>query len=243
MTTGIVTPPEGPEIPEKVVLVATQPDFSELIRTLDAKEVKGVPMPMRLFRTGNVAVAGPFMGAPQGVMLLENLVAWGGKYFLFTGWCGSLTGKPGIGETLLLTGAFVDEGTSLHYGVEAVGHCVAPSASQTAFVRETLERAGTSVSEGKAWTTDAMYRETPERINRFKDLGAIAVEMEASAFFTAARYRKAKMSALMTVSDDVSGLSWNKGFGTPAFKEGRKRTLEAVSLMAGQSSWGQPQDG
>jgi len=237
MPTGIVTPPEGPEIPEKVVLAATQPDFSELIKNLDAKEVKGVPMPMRLFRTGNIAIAGPFMGSPQAVMLLENLVAWGGKYFLFTGWCGSLTGKPGIGETLLLTGAYVDEGTSLHYGVEAVGHCVAPSSSQTAFVRAALERSGSLAAEGKVWTTDAVYRETPERINRFKDLGAVAVEMEASAFFAAARYRKVKMSALMTVSDDVSGLTWNKGFGTPKFKEGRKRTLDAVCLLAGQSSW------
>jgi len=237
MTTGIVTPPEGPAIPEKVVLAATQPDFSELIKTLGAKEIKGVPMPIRLFQTGNIAIAGPFMGSPQAVMLLENLVAWGGMFFLFTGWCGSLTGKPAIGDSLLLTGAYVDEGTSLHYGVEAVGHCVAPSTSQTAFVRETLERAGTVVSEGKAWTTDAVYRETPERINRFKDLGAVAVEMEASAFFAAARYRKVKMTALMTVSDDVSGLSWNKGFGTPRFKEGRKRTLDAVCLMAGRSIW------
>lgn len=237
MTTGIVTPPEGPDIPEKVILAATQPDFSELVKKLEAQEVKGVPMPMRLFRTADLAIAGPFMGSPQAVMLLENMVAWGGRYFLFTGWCGSLTGKPPIGETLLLTGAYVDEGTSLRYGVESVGHCVAPSEAQTAFVRETLERAMIPVAEGRAWTTDAVYRETPERINRFQDLGAVAVEMEASAFFAAARYRKVKIAALLTVSDDVSGLCWHKGFGTPRFKEGRKRTLDAVCHLAAQPTW------
>ncbi|WP_300669675.1 nucleoside phosphorylase [Desulfoluna sp.] len=237
MTTGIVTPPSGPDIPEKVVLVATQPDFSELVKSMGAQEVKGVPMPMRLFQAGDTAIAGPFMGAPQAVMLLENLVAWGGKYFLMAGWCGSLTGKLAIGETLLVTGAYVDEGTSLHYGVETTGHCVSPSVSQTAFVRDILSTSGTPVVEGKAWTTDAIYRETPERINRFKDLGAVAVEMESSALFTAACYRKVKLAALMTVSDDVSGLSWSKGFGTPRFKEGRKRTLGAICHLIGQSSW------
>jgi purine-nucleoside phosphorylase len=237
MTTGIVTPPAGPDIPEKVVLVATQPDFSELVKSLGAEEIKGVPMPMRLFRANDTVIAGPFMGAPQAVMLLENLVAWGGKQFLFTGWCGSLTGEPAIGDTLLITGAYVDEGTSLHYGVEAMGHCVAPSKALTACVRETLQNAGVPVVEGKAWTTDAIYRETPERINRFKDLGAVAVEMESSAFFAAACYRKVRVSALMTVSDDVSGLVWKKGFGTPQFKEGRKRTLDAICRLAGEASW------
>lgn len=239
MTTGIVTPPAGPDIPEKVVLVATQPDFSELIKSLEAVEIKGVPMPMRLFRTNDIVIAGPFMGAPQAVMLLENLTAWGGKQFLFTGWCGSLTGKPAIGDTLLITGAYVDEGTSLHYGVEAIGHCVAPSKALTACVKDTLQRSGISLVEGKAWTTDAIYRETPERIERFKELGAVAVEMESSALFAAACYRKVRVSALMTVSDDVSGLTWSKGFGTPRFKEGRKRTLDAICCMAGQSTWTQ----
>ncbi|BCS95833.1 hypothetical protein DSLASN_14650 [Desulfoluna limicola] len=237
MTTGIVIPPAGPDIPEKVVLAATQPDLSELVKALGADEIKGVPMPMRVYRAGDIVIAGPFMGAPQAVMLLENLVAWGGKNFLFTGWCGSLTGLPAIGDTLLVTGACVDEGTSLHYGVESVGHCVAPSVSQTLFVRDTLKGAGIPVTEGKVWTTDAIYRETPERIKRFQALGAVAVEMEASAFFAAACYRKVRLSALMTVSDDVSELTWKKGFGTPRFKEGRKRTLDAVSRLAGQADW------
>lgn len=239
MTHGIVTPPAGPEIPEHVILVATQPDFADLIKALGAEEVKGVPMPMRLFRAGEIALAGPFMGAPQAVMLLENLAAWGGKQFLFTGWCGSLTGTAAIGDTLLITGAYVDEGTSLHYCVESVGHCVAPSESLTAFVRHALQKAGTPVVEGKAWTTDAIYRETPSRIQRFTALGAVAVDMEASALFSAACFRKVRVAALMTVSDDVSGTTWNKGFGTPRFKEGRTRTLDAIRLLAGSPVWKQ----
>ncbi len=237
MTTGIVTPPAGPDIPEKVVLVATQPDLSGLVKALGATEIKGVPMPMRIFQAGETLIAGPFMGAPQAVMLLENLVAWGGKEFLFMGWCGSVTGKPAIGETLLLTGSYVDEGTSLHYGVGSLGRLVAPSTSLTAFVRQTLQGADISFLEGDAWTCDALYRETPERVGRFKGLGAVAVEMESSAFFSAARYRKVKLAALMTVSDDISGPLWKKGFGTKDFKEGRKRALQAISLLAEASIW------
>ena len=237
MTMGIVTPPPGPDIPEQVVLVATQPDFSELVKMLGAREIKGVPMPIRLFQTDNAVIAGPFMGAPQAVMLLENLVAWGGTRFLFTGWCGSLAGSPGIGETFLVTGSHVDEGTSLHYGETQQGRCVAASTVLTDFLRQTLKGLSTPFAEGSAWTTDAIYRETPERIRHFAASGALTVEMEASAFFSAARYRGVDVAALMTVSDDVSGPLWKKGFGTKPFKKGRKRTLEAVAHMATQPVW------
>ena len=231
MTQGIVTPPEGPKIPELAILAATQPDSSALIRNLGAKEMKRLPMPMKLYEGDGFTVSGDFMGAPVAAMLMENLAAWGARRFLFVGWCGSVTGAIAIGDTLLVTGAFVDEGTSLHYGIDTLGRCVAPCDALTTSVRETLTHGGVPFQEGKVWTTDGFYRETPERIRRFKDLGAAGVEMESSALFSVARYRKVSAAALMTVSDDVSGLAWAKGFNTPAFKKGRRRTLDAIEYI------------
>ena len=39
---------------------------------------------------------------------------------------------------------------------------------------------------GKTWTTDAIYRETPGKIQRRRAEGCVSVEMEAAAFFAAA---------------------------------------------------------
>ncbi|MCG8472247.1 MAG: nucleoside phosphorylase [Desulfobacterales bacterium] len=231
MTQGIVTPPEGPKIPELAVLAASQPDSSGLIQAMGVQEMKRIPMPMKLYEGEGFSISGPFMGAPQAAMLMENLAKWGAKRFLFVGWCGSVTGSIAIGETLLVTGAFVDEGTSLHYGVDALGRSVAPCETFTASIRESLTHGGVPFQEGKLWTTDGFYRETPERIRRFKDLGATGVEMESSALFSVACYLKVSVAALMTVSDDISGLAWNKGFSTPAFKQGRKRTLDAIEYI------------
>ncbi len=52
-----------------------------------------------------------------------------------------------------------------------------------------LERHGVSYVVGKVWTTDAIYRETPEIIAERKKQGCIAVEMECSASLAVAEFR------------------------------------------------------
>lgn len=46
---------------------------------------------------------------------------------------------------------------------------------------EKLDGFGCSYSEGKTWTTDAFYRETPDKMKARKSQGCICVDMECSA--------------------------------------------------------------
>lgn len=78
------------------------------------------------------------------------------------------------------------------------------------------------------WTTDAIYRETPKKIDHFKALGARAVEMECSALFSVARFRKVDIAALLVVSDSVAAIDWNPGFRKKAFQQAREIACEAA---------------
>jgi len=62
---------------------------------------------------------------------------------------------------------------------------------------------------GKTWTTDAVYRETPEKIRRRKAEGALTVEMEAAAFFAVAQFRGVSFGQMLYGGDDVSGTEWD----------------------------------
>jgi purine-nucleoside phosphorylase len=64
-------------------------------------------------------------------------------------------------------------------------------------------------TEGKTWTTDAIYRETPEKIALRRSEGCIAVEMEAAAFFAVAQFRGAQMGQILYGGDDVGGETWD----------------------------------
>lgn len=63
----------------------------------------------------DICIAGPFMGAPYAVMIMETLIQWGVKKFIFTGWCGSISESLKIGSILIPESAIIDEGVSRHY--------------------------------------------------------------------------------------------------------------------------------
>jgi purine-nucleoside phosphorylase len=61
----------------------------------------------------------------------------------------------------------------------------------------------------KTWTTDAFYRETPEKVGLRREEGCLTVEMEAAAFFAVAKFRGTILAQLLYGGDDVSGTDWD----------------------------------
>ncbi len=178
----------------------------------------------------NFSMTGPFIGAPYAIMLFEALVAWGVKKVLFYGWCGAVSDSVRIGDIIVASSAFVDEGTSIHYGYnESVEKgIVYPSALLIDKTKTALIETGISFKEGPVWSTDAIYRETPEKVGYFRKMGALAVEMELSAVFTAARFRNIEAAGLLVVSDEISAMKWRPGFREARFRESRIAACEAL---------------
>lgn len=63
---------------------------------------------------------------------------------------------------------------------------------------------------GRAWTTDAPYREARTRVDRrVKQDECLAVEMEASALMAVAAFRGVNLICLLYAGDSLAGDSWD----------------------------------
>ena len=161
-------------------------------------------------------VAGPAIGAPMAVMSLEKLIALGARRIVLLGWCGSMQESLGIGDLLLPTRALSGEGTSSYY---CPGDPPGPSLSLVEALKNLLQRRSLFWTEGCVWSTDAPYREKRSLLATLqREEGVSAVDMEYSALCNAAHFRKIDFAALLLVSDEVWGRSWNPGFSRQEFR-------------------------
>lgn len=189
-----------------------------------------------------MSVAGPYIGAPYGVMLLESLIAKGACAVIVLGWCGGLSPDLAPGDLVVVETALADEGTSRHY-MDLRGDLPAVNADTrlTAKLADALGTAGLNVhADATIWTTDAIYRETPEKVAWYKDKGACAVEMECSALFAAAAFRKIPIAALLVVSDSLARADgiWDPGFDKKRFKIMRKQACGVAMALTGKLAHG-----
>ncbi|MDP4980236.1 MAG: nucleoside phosphorylase [Desulfobacterales bacterium] len=238
---AVVKPVKGKRTPDTgrlAVLVGTVVDLDQLVRSMGLTAQRPHPLfTSRLFvRDQNdaepISLVGPIVGAPYAVMLLETLVAWGVRHFFFLGWCGAVSPAVKIGDILLPTAALIDEGTSVHYcdsrEAPTVSH---PTPASVEMIRHMLAPENTRLHAGAVWTTDAIFRETPDKIRRFQAEGALAVDMEMSALFSAAHYRGVDIGGMLVVSDELSSLHWVPGFKTEAFASGRSLACQMIERL------------
>ena len=169
------------------------------------------------------------MGAPMAVMLLEQLIALGARQFIYLGFCGALNPAYRIGDCFVPTTGIREEGTSYHY----LPADVVPAASTllNALVMDEAVARGVSVQSGPIWTTDAPYRETAQKIQRFQAVGVHAVDMEMAALFAVAQYRACEVGAILITSDECYHPTWQPGFHAPHLRQGCRDAV-ALSIAA-----------
>jgi purine-nucleoside phosphorylase len=178
----------------------------------------------------DVCVCGPVVGAPYAAMVLENLIAWGARKIFFLGWCGAVGKQVKIGDIVVPTTAFIDEGTSPHYGTSKEGFSKA-SSPMSSLVRRILDDNHVDYHAGAIWTTDAVYRETRKQTAAHQQKGILAVEMEISALYSVARFRRVDIIGLLVVSDELSSMRWKPGFKTKRFARGRQTACEVINKI------------
>jgi len=161
------------------------------------------------------------VGAPLAGMMFEEIVPLGVKYAILFGGVGSL--KPDIKRWTLIVPdkAIRDEGTSYHYNRPSLYSY--PSPLLLRILEKVLKDEGTEYIKGAVWTTDAPYRETIEKRREFMRLGAVCVDMEASALFTIANFRKVHLAAIFYAGDLVTEEGWDA-----RIERDHKRKLEEV---------------
>ena len=103
-------------------------------------------------------------------------------------------------------------------------------------IEDDLNKNGQAFLKGEVWTTDAPYRETPEKIEFYQKRGVLAVEMELSALMTLALYREVKLGGLLVVSDELFDLKWHTGFSNPKLKRTSRYAGELIMRMVASQS-------
>jgi uridine phosphorylase len=155
----------------------------------------------------HLTVFHPGIGAPFGAAMLEEAIAKGVRRFIACGGAGVLNREIAVGHVVIPTSAVRDEGTSYHYLPPS--REVTPSEIAIAAIERTLQRHDVPYIVGKTWTTDAFYRETPNKIALRREEGCLTVEMEAAAFFAVAQFRNVIFGQILYGGDDVSGETWD----------------------------------
>jgi uridine phosphorylase len=175
-------------------------------------------------------VVGPVIGAAYAAMLLEKLIVGGAVEILFFGWCGAVAHDVEIGDIIVPSGAVIDEGTSKHY-LKNDGDISETSVFMMEKTILLLERRQLDFHNGVVWTTDAIYRETREKVAAFQQRNILAVEMETSALFSVGQYRKVSVGSILVVSDDLSTMRWQPGFKDSRFINNRRHICEAIESL------------
>lgn len=173
-----------------------------------------------------VVVARIGVGAPIAAIVLEEAIARGVRTVLVVGSAGSLTSGLSVGDSVVVTGAEREDGTSHHY--LPAGRVVAADPELSDQLCSAATGRGLAPKQGRTWTIDAPYRETVTAISRHREAGVLVVEMEAAATFAVAHVRGVRAALLVAISDELWGPRWRWGFGEASYRD----TLIAASDAA-----------
>ena len=112
-----------------------------------------------------------------------------------------------VGQILVVDGAVRYEGFSYHY--IAPSRYIHTNPKTTEKIIQYLNNNSISYTRGLTWTTDAIFRETADKIARRKEEGAKIVEMEQAGCIAVSQFRGFEYGALVYGGDDVSQDEWS----------------------------------
>jgi uridine phosphorylase len=231
MTPCVINPQRNngePQLPPVGILAVNPADstcFAELAKRYGLQ--KHFLFNSNLYSGNSLFLAGPAVGAPMASICLEKIIAMGATQIILYGWCGSLTPSLRSGDLFMPTSSVSEEGTSVHYQhIDARVDDSLRSALLAVLTTNTI-----SPKQGAIWTTDAVYRETREKVTNYASQGIMAVDMEYAALKAVAGFRHVHLAAVMLVSDELYHQEWTPRFVQKSFRSDSKRILDRLCAL------------
>ena len=128
--------------------------------------------------------------------------------FIIFGNCGVLDKKIEDCSIIIPNKAFRDEGTSYHYLQDS--ESIEMNKKYKNLFKQVLDENGYKYEEGATWTTDGFYRETKEKLEIFKQKGAVCVEMEGASIAAVCEYKKLKYFTFYYAGDNLDAVEWEE---------------------------------
>ena len=225
--------------PETVVSVFSHILFDRLVAILGGREiahyedVDGIwPVYEAQYRGLRIALAKARLGAPACVGSFEDIIAFGARRIILLGNCGVLDRNVADCGIIIPTRAIRDEGTSYHYA--PASDWIPVNRRYKELFEDMLTEFGYSYVEGATWTTDAFYRETPEKVRSRKNMGALCVEMECSAMQAMCDFRGVEFFQFLYAGDNLDHPQWD-----PRSLSGHSRLSEKekIAMLAAELAY------
>ena len=174
---------------DKICLLSGNPDRVPLIakKLLNAQEVanhrgliayKGLTPNKKI----NVTILTTGMGAASNAIVMEEAYRSGGRIFIRIGSCGALQENHTLGTIFIPYGAIRDEQTSRQIIPLEYPAIANPDLYQ--LLMQSAKELHEEVPEGLVWTTDIYYTADESRNKKWRDYGALCVEMESGFLFS-----------------------------------------------------------
>lgn len=165
-----------------------------------------------------------FIGEPLCVSDYEDIHAMGSKCLILVGNCGVLDKSIEDCGIIIPRKALRDEGCSYHYAPAA--ESIEVNRKYVDLFKEVLGECGYPYVEGTTWTTDAIYRETREKVERRKAQGAICVEMECAGMQAMCDFRETDFFQFFYAGDNLDHSTWD-----PRSFSGRARLDDKSKIL------------
>lgn len=166
----------------------------------------GVPIYRFTYRGRRIACfLSPIGAVGAGTDVIETGWLTGAEKFVMFGSAGCLDREKAAGKYIVPTRAYRDEGLSYHYAPPA-DYIDVPGAARVA---EAFDALGVPYVTGGAWTTDAIYRETRERMEARKAEGCLAVEMELAGVQAVCAHYGWTLYDFLVPGDVLDAPAWN----------------------------------
>ena len=153
----------------------------------------------------DVIIYRTLVGGPATTSMMEELHARGVETFIIFGSCGELTSNLKKGAFIIPIEAYRDEGTSYHY-IPISDFVEIGTATELSRI---FEENGIPYELTKTWTTDALYKETKDKLKDRVSRGCKVVEMECASIMAVAKSRGFKAYQFLYTDDTLEGDTWD----------------------------------
>lgn len=123
-------------------------------------------------------------GFAVGATMVEELVHHGVRHIIAGGYAGAFNDAP-LGQPFIAIDTMSDLPIAAHYGIPAFFHCK-PSNKLLKLVNDCIKDDKSDWGHFSVWTSNSLYRESPQVVQQMKDRGCDVVNMDALSIYATA---------------------------------------------------------
>jgi len=226
-----------PGFPETVVSIFSHQLFNAVVAFLGGRkiaethDVDGIwPVYEVNYKGKRFGMYKARLGGPACVGCCEDVIAYGAKRFILLGNCGVLDGNIRDCGIIIPTAAIRDEGTSYHYAPPS--DMIEVNRKWREEFKAVCREFGYPFVEGITWTTDAFFRETRDKVENRKKMGAVCVEMECASMQAMCDFRGVEFFQFLYAGDNLDHSDWDPRSlsGSARLEDKEKIALLALEL-------------